>query len=236
MCPAVRLVSQGPDAFADAACLACLYWPTGPRRNRNEIVAEALDQHPARVLAYMVVPGLRVGQPLPPVQPPLNVAPELLVRWSEVPIARDIGEALFADPNALALRAEARVEDLYHNLCAGTLLPTVAGNRHREVVVPLAHQSALAGIMLATELLVAERPDLARHRPLEAQARFDFFSPAPPRPVPLGRPAGCICADGAYRTAYESRWPSERAEEVPQVVGGTALEVPTVGPGLPAAR
>lgn len=115
---------------------------------------------------------------------------------------------------------EALVADLYHDLCAGALLPTVAGNRHREVVVPLAHQSALAGIMLATQLLIAESPDLARHRPSEAQARFDVFSPAPPRPVPLGRPAGCICADGAYRTAYESRWPSERAEEVPELVGG----------------
>lgn len=194
------------EAFGEDACLACLYWPTGPRRNRHEVLAAALDQHPARILCYLVVPGLGIGQPIPPQHLPADVDVTIAARWAGVPIGHDIGQALFGDPDALADRAGARVDDLYHDMCAGALIPTVAGDRDREVVVPLAHQSALAGILLATQLLVAEQPELAALRPSQPQARYDAFRPAAPQPLPLARAAGCICGDRFYVHAYRARW------------------------------
>lgn len=194
------------ETFGDDACLACLYWPTGPRQHRHEIVGAALRQHPARVLRYLVIPGLVIGQPIPPQHLPPDIDPALASRWAEVSIAQDVGEALFADPEALSSRAGARVDDLYHDMCAGALLPTVSGDRDREVVVPLAHQSALAGIMLATQLLVAEQPELATLRELQPQARFDVFRPASPQRLPLARASGCICGDRYYIDAYRARW------------------------------
>lgn len=201
------------ESFGMDACLACLYWPTGPRQNRHEIVGAALGQHPMRVLRYMIVPGLAVGQPIPAQHLPTDVDPELRARWGAIPIAHDIGDALFGDRDAINSRAAASIEDLYHEMCAGALLPTVAGVRHREVVVPLAHQSALAGIMLATELLVAHDPELAALRPSGPEARFDVFRPAPPRALPLARRVDCICSDRFYLDEYSSRWPASKATE-----------------------
>lgn len=199
------------EGFGNEPCLACLYWPTGPRQNRHEIVGAALGQHPARVLRYMIVPGLTIGQPIPAQDLPADVEPELRARWGAIPIAHDIGDALFGDRDVLSSRTAASVNDLYHDMCAGALLPTVAGERHREVVVPLAHQSAFAGIMLATELLVARDPELAALRPSLPQARFDVFRPTPPRPLPLARRPECVCSDRFYMDEYHSRWPAPPA-------------------------
>lgn len=194
------------ESFGQDACLTCLYWPTSPRPHRHEVLGAALKADPARVLVYLVAPELPIGQPIPPqhIRPEIDRA--LAAHWTSVPLAEDIGRALFDDPYALTSRADARVDDLYHDLCAGTLLPTVVGERDREVIVPVAHQSALAGIMLATQLLIVEQPQLAALRPPQPQARFDVFRSAPPQPLPLARAVGCICGDDSYIDAYRARW------------------------------
>lgn len=108
--------------------------------------------------------------PFPPGRhaPQLQRNAVLLAMRARLQVSRRRSVPHQGDPDALGDRAGTCVDDLYHDICAGALIPTVAGDRDREVVVPLAHQSALAGILLATQLLVAEQPELAALRPSQA--------------------------------------------------------------------
>jgi hypothetical protein len=194
------------EEFGVTGCLVCLYWPTGLRPHRFETLAEALQQDPQRVLRYLANPGLTVDRPIAVSDLPANIDPEMARRWTVIPIARDIGDALFGDSDALADRGRVSIDDLYYEMCAGTLIPSRVGERQRDVLVPLAHQSALAGIMLASQVLVANQSDLSSFRPPEQQMRFDVFRPAGPRSVAVGRVPGCICNDRFYLEAYRARW------------------------------
>jgi hypothetical protein len=71
-----------------------------------------------------------------------------------------------------------------------------------EAMVPLAHQSALAGVMLAASMLVAADPALRELRAEAVEARVDLLRGFPqvlPRPRQLT--SGCICSDPDYLAA-----------------------------------
>lgn len=194
------------EEFGLTGCLACLYWPTSARPHRFEVLAAALHQDPRRVLRYATNPTLKIDQPIASSDLPAELDPDERRRWAETSIAVDIGSDLFGDPDALAMRGGSSIDDLYHEVCAGTLVPTQVGQLMREVIVPLAHQSALAGIMLATQILVANNPELAARRPAEQQMRMDVLRPQGPRPLMVGRVAGCICNDRQYLETHRARW------------------------------
>jgi hypothetical protein len=100
------------------------------------------------------------------------------------------------------------VELLYRDgICAGMLHGADGENRADEVSVPLAHQSALAGVLLAIEFFVACSPDLRAHRPALPELRYDVLRDNPQEmPAPSSRREGCICEDTDFLETYATRW------------------------------
>jgi hypothetical protein len=201
------------EAFGEEPCLACLYWPDGEGPGRHEQIAAAFKVHPLRALAYLLhrVP---VGLPLPlgaapllPNEPPPSEMPE----WYTRPLLEDIAVKAGVSENELTAWGDQPLADLYQNgICGGALLHLNVGEAPREVVVPLAHQSALAGVMLATQLIVAEVPELRAARPASVEARFDVLAALPQILArPRERADGCVCSDSVYRQVYLEKFARE---------------------------
>lgn len=198
------------QAFGDEPCLACLGWPTGPRSSDSELIANALGEHELRIVRYLAH-GVPVGAPLPPAliagtgRLPL---PEGAEQWAHRSLLDDVIERHALAPEELRPFANASVRRLYSDVvCAGVLLEHAGRDRRTEVSVPLAHQSALAGVLLATWLVSDRVPELRALRPADPQARYDVLRGGRQRwPRERGRQPGCICADQDFLDAYSRRW------------------------------
>lgn len=167
----------------DAACLMCLYFPKRDLKSRDEHVREALHLPPTATLEIR----------------------RLLAR----------NEPLSADFIARVAAANGREVDLLRSfvgktlnqfyseaVCGSLLLRVPTGS---EVQTPMAFQSALAGILLAAELVLeacgARRPPtrstLNLLRPVAKQETSSMDAK---------HPSGtCICQDRDYLAAYHRR-------------------------------
>lgn len=201
------------EHFGEDACLACLYWPDEPRPSQHEQIGDAFRQHPLRVLAYLVH-RLPIGLPLPPgaipALPDLPAPPEA-EQWHRRPLVDDIALAAGVDVAELADWRDRPLADVYQDgICGGALLHLNVGEAPREVLVPLAHQSAFAGVMLATELIVATIPELHALRPAAVEGRFDVLAGLPQVLArPRARTEGCLCGDVVWREVYGEKFGAE---------------------------
>ncbi len=190
------------EAFGVEPCLACLYYPTGRRPSDHELIAEALGQHPLRALAYLAT-ATPVGAPLPalPDVPPLPPPPEAQ-SWGVVSLLDDLIVAGAVDEMSAAKWSDKSVGDLYRDgICGGGILPI--GPVGGDAIVPLAHQSALAGVMLAGSLVSSLHPKMRQLRPREIESRFDVLRGFPQvLSRPRSRTPGCICSDEDYLAVY----------------------------------
>lgn len=203
------------EHFGEHPCLACLYWPVEAGPSRHEQIALAFRQDPHRCLAYLVHSQIPVDAPLPEgAVPPLpgGEAPAGLPEWQQRPLLDDIAVAAGVQVSELAAWVGRSLADLYQEgICAGAVLHLDLGEAPREALVPLAHQSAFAGIMLATQLLAAKDPALAARRSQAIEARYDLISGGEQVLArPRSRSLGCICEDPVYRDVYCQKFvPSE---------------------------
>lgn len=172
--------------FSRGACLACLYQPLARGRDEDDVVAEALGVPEARAA---VRTWLHTGEP-----PPKDFL-DL------------VAERLGADPAELAPFAGRSVRALYvDGVCGGQVLPLGARTAGNDVHVPLAHQSALAGVLLAARLVRRAAGHTASTTEI---TRLDVRSDPPARPTqPAAKdPAGrCLCQDADYQDAYRAAW------------------------------
>jgi hypothetical protein len=197
------------QSFGHDPCLACLAWPTRPRPSRSEVIAEALGEHELRVNHYL---GNRVpvGQPLPAQmirgtrRLPL---PEEASSWSERSLIGDLIERYELPREPFEALTGLLVDQFYRDaVCAEMLIEHGAG-RERDVSVPLAHQSALAGILLASALVIDRVPELRAQRAEATVVRYDVLRGGDQHwPRPRGREERCICSDSDFLTAYAERW------------------------------
>jgi hypothetical protein len=198
------------ERFGEDPCLACLYWPSGATPNQHELIARALRQPSLRVLAYLTH-GLPVDAPLKQEHIP-NLAgqpiPETAPAWLTHSLLDDIGQDLGVPAIELAPWRGRRVSDLYHEgVCGGAFVPTRVGEIPGDAVVPLAHQSAFAGIMLAAQVLIANVPSLAAARSRFIEGRVDVLRGLPESVgKPRQRTRGCLCSDHDFRTRYQEIW------------------------------
>lgn len=186
------------EHFGEAPCLACLYWPTTEGPGRHQVIGEALEEPPRRVLAYLgddfpvgkPLQRRHLGDPDPPTE-------EEAVAWMSRPLLDDVLERFDRPQAERAKWADLDVEDLYRDgICGGALVSVGGDGRARDVLVPLAHQSALAGVMLAVQVIAAASPALAAARPDQIEGRFDVLRGLSQSPVvPTPRVATCICSD-----------------------------------------
>jgi hypothetical protein len=180
-------VSVHPGFVSDGACVSCLYLQEQRLRNEDELVAEAL-RIPERVLQVrqLLVTGEGLAAPF------LELVAQRLQRPAEL-FQRFVGQS---------------IRELYVvGLCGGAVLPLgEAGVPNPDVHVPLAHQSALAGILLGATYV---RSLSGAPIPHTAIARVDMLRPLGRVELQLAKKRAdgrCICEDPDYRAAYERKW------------------------------
>jgi len=189
------------EDFGTQPCLACLYYPDRPRPSEHELIAEALHQPPLRVLAYLTY-NLPIGYPLPGIPAVAELPPPPdSDQWTQVALVEDLVAAGVVDQSTRDTWSNTSIGALYRDgICAGGLLPV--GDLPGEVLVPLAHQSALAGVMLVAELLWSRTPQLASQRDTTIEHRYDVLRGFPQVvPRPRERTPHCLCSDHAYVAA-----------------------------------
>lgn len=173
--------------LSEDACLTCLYYPDESPRSEEQLVAEALGLPAAQK---------EVGRLLDSGQP---IGPEWLGR---------IAETLGVPIEPLLPFTTQPLRTFYSRaICGGLVFQLGAGANTQPLAVPLAFQSALAGILLAAELL-AEAGHL-RAVPPATSTRFDLLRPLPAQ---ISRRAGklaagrCICQDPVYVEQYRRKY------------------------------
>jgi hypothetical protein len=173
--------------FLDGACVACLYLAGHALENEDAIIASALGI-PDRLMQIRTL--LHNGN---------GITRDLLD-------AIATGRAIQID-RLLAFEGRP-LRNLYtEGFCGGAVIPVGAiGIPRQEVHVPLAHQSALAGILLAA---TAVRQALGLNRPGTQVTRIDVMRPLGSyltQPAAKDQRGICICQDADYRDVYKLKY------------------------------
>jgi hypothetical protein len=177
-------VSSHSGFGGDGACLACLYVPSRPAPNEDEVYASALGV-PGRLAEVRAL--LHLGRPL---------SSEFLDA---------VADGLGRPAERLAPFEGGSIRDLYvRGICGGAVLPLGSGGSVRaEVHVPLAHQSALAGVLLAASYARHAR---AADPALTEVTQIDVLRPLAPIPSRTTRAnAACMCRDRDYVAAFQRK-------------------------------
>ena len=169
----------------DGACLACLYLPQGQVANEDEVVAVALGV-PHRQPQIRAL--LDEGSPIPDDQ------------FAEVAGALEIEESAIEQFRGFPVR------QLYsEGLCGGALVPLERlGAPRTEMHVPLAHQSAFAGLLLAAAAVTYQN-----QKPQVTEViRVNLMQPVGTElRQPMQRqPVGCYCNDEVFASVYDQKW------------------------------
>lgn len=172
---------------ASGACLGCLYLPTSAAPNEDELVATALAI-PQLVADVRTLLHTRagVGRPLlSAVAEGLNLSLEEVFRYE--------GK---------------QIRELYvEGICGGGLIPLgVLGLPRQEIHVPLSHQSALAGVLLASALV---KRAIGKQANITMTTRIDVTRPLGEfltQPTLKARTGLCICEDQDYIHAYQAKF------------------------------
>lgn len=177
----------------NAACLACLYQPHGQGPSATEQAARALGLPLERATLLWITQQSVSDDDLTAVAQHLGLEKSTLESWRGRPLG-----------------------DLYTDVVCGAVPLDVVGVGRLETV-PLAHQSSLAGILMAAELVKRTQPRLASLSQAEPLVAWDDVLRAPPTlwSKPRPREPGCICADMDYQEEYRCKWGRARKRSVP---------------------
>ena len=168
----------------DAACLACLYNPKGIGKSQTELVADALGLTPSRAAELWVSHVSPSDAELATMAAHLGVTKNAIVSWK--------GRTL---------------PELYSDVVCGSVQLDVKGLGRIESV-PLAHQSVLAGVLMAAELVKRTDTRFSSTAQGDTLTVWDDVLRPPPRSwtQPRPREPGCICGDVVYQRAFRSKW------------------------------
>ena len=173
--------------FLEGACVSCLYLPERTMENEDAIIASVLNLSD-RIMEVRTL--LHTGQ---------GVSRQFL---ETVGIARAI-------PIERLLPFEGRpIRSLYsEGFCGGAVIPLgAAGFPRQEVHVPLAHQSALSGVLLAA---AAVRQALGLNKIGTHVTRINVLAPLGEfitQPAAKHPSGVCICQDPDYVAVYRSKY------------------------------
>lgn len=172
----------------DVACLACLYHPHGQGVSAIDQAAKAFGLPVDRATLLWVTHQPLTDGDIQTATKTLGVSGAELKRWR----GKYIG-------------------DLYTEVVCGTVPLDVTGLGKIEMV-PLAHQSALAGILMAVELLKRTHTGLSKLSQSEPLVSWDNVLDAVPKTwcKPRAREIGCVCGDPDYQKIYAQKWMTAR--------------------------
>ena len=168
----------------DAACLACLYHPHGEGLSATEQAARALGLSLDRANFLWVTRQPLSQEDIRAAATTLGVTEDKLEPWRNKPLG-----------------------DFYTDLVCGAVPLDVTGVGRLETV-PLVHQSVLAAVLMAAELVKRTDRRLASLSQVEPLVSWDDILRPPPAlwRKPRAREAGCICGDSNYQSVYRSKW------------------------------
>jgi Prokaryotic E2 family C/ThiF family len=179
-------------ALDAGACLACLYLPAEAVPSEDALIAQALHL-PDRMMQIR----------------------ELLYRGADTPreLLESAAQALDVPLDRLLPFEGKPLRTLYvEGICGGALIPfDRVGGPPQEMHVPLAHQSALAGVLLAAAPVAAA---LGRDLAATSVTRIDVMRPLGRYlTLPAQKDIGgrCICQDDDYLAVYRAKYPPARA-------------------------
>lgn len=184
--------------FAESGpCLACEYQPRGRGRSQTQLVSDAFGIVHERVAHLWVNQEGLSSLDLETATQHLKLPRGALRQWLNQPIQK-----------------------FYTDVMCGQVALDLSGVGRLEAV-PLAHQSALAGILMAAELIRRTDPRLAARSSANPMVVWDDVLHIAPKiwtQVRAAR-AHCICSDEAYRRRYREKW-LRNVERTADLVGG----------------
>jgi hypothetical protein len=175
-------------AFGRDACLTCLYLPRETQKNEDELVAVAIRMPERRPQVRQL---LYTGEPVPP------------EFFTAMAAAMEVPERELEQFRGAPLR------QFYSQAVCGGLVMRLGGRTGAvpmQAHVPMAFQSALAGILLAAEMVIGA--GRLRSEPVSASTRVDLLWPLPSEisvSVAKDDSGRCICADDDYIEIYERK-------------------------------
>ncbi|MDP9457991.1 MAG: ThiF family adenylyltransferase [Actinomycetota bacterium] len=174
--------------LGDQACLTCLYLPEDKRKSEAEIIAEVIGfPEEWREVGARLYKG----------------TPTDRVFLERIAAARRIDMEQLLPFEGKPLRVLYR-----EGVCGGAVIGFGDGSTgDAQAEVPMAFQSALAGIMLAAEL-VANAADL-REAPPPVTTRLNVLRPLGAVlsfPLPKNHSGRCICQDEDYAETYRAKY------------------------------
>jgi hypothetical protein len=168
------------------ACLACLYQPKTASLSQTELAAKALG-----------LPHDQLG-----------------ILWvTEKPLEADVIKTVETHLSLPAGKLDdwigKRVQDVYTGVICGQVGLDLAGIG-RVATVPLAHQSVLAGILMAAELVKRSDPALEARSQHEPLIIWDDVMRTPPTywTVNRAKDPECFCSDDIYQKVFSEKWTS----------------------------
>lgn len=191
-------VSVHPTFGSGNACVACLYLPAAVVPNEDALVSDALEI-PDQVaeVRTLLHTGAGVSRSML----------DLIAGRMQVPV------------DLLAPYEGRPIRELYvEGVCGGGVIPLGhVGTPRSEVHVPLAHQSAMAGVLLAAALIAGP----AAADSAAFVSHLDPSRPVPAEPTQRVRARGdhrCICEDRDYRSVWVRKYSDResRTEAQPQ--------------------
>jgi hypothetical protein len=175
-------------------CLACVYLPKMKRKSDTELIADATG------LDYNIVKKLVVER--------RPLTKDLLARIAK---ARGCPESILSEWEGKTL------SEFYAKAVCGGMFVKYAPEKSREheLFVPLAHQSALAGVLLAAELVKQALGRVSREDPPEI--RLNALFPPPEYmlfPRKKSHDPKCICTDNDYLEVYGEKYDSSNETKI----------------------
>ncbi|HEX8459355.1 MAG TPA: E2 ligase fold family C protein [Pyrinomonadaceae bacterium] len=186
--------------LGEDACLMCLYLPEGEGQHLDKVIAEAIGL-PEAFMEIRTM--LHLNQP---------VGRSLLERAAA---------AMGVELEPLLRFENESVRSFYTQAVCGGVVLSLGGSlggasKHQMAAAPLAFQSALAGVMLAAELVI--HAGRLRPHPLPVTTKVNLLRPLashlsiPARKHPSCR---CICQDEDYKKAYVDKYGATAGQSNP---------------------
>jgi hypothetical protein len=171
----------------EMACLACLYLPNGAVPDQDQVIAEALNLEDRKM--DVVRPMLHNGAPV------------------SVELMREIAARLTVPVEPLLPLVGQPLRSLYQGaICGGVVFELTNGSKPVRAEVPMAFQSAMAGIMLAAEIVKRSNGGA----PDWTTAKLNLLRRMPGDVITERRRKDrlerCICQDADYLDAYRARY------------------------------
>jgi hypothetical protein len=166
------------------ACLGCLYQPKGISLSQTELAAQALGIPHEQLTMLWVTEKPLEAEGIKTIETHLGLPEGKLADWT--------GKS---------------VQDVYSDVVCGQVGLNLTGVG-RVAAVPLSHQSVLAGILMAAELIKRSDPVLESRSQAEPLIIWDDIMRTPPKywTVMRAQEPECFCNDAVYQKVFSEKW------------------------------